>query len=173
MNPPDNRDAVLARFKEGSLLLERAIADLPDAVLDARPSQGGWTIRQIVHHIVDGDDIWKICIKAALGNEQAEFTLAWYWALPQDRWAERWKYEDRSLDVSLALFKANRDHILQLLEHVPDGWCRSVGFRKPDGEVERVPVGFVVEMQTDHVVRHVNRILAIRREREDTFPGAQ
>jgi uncharacterized damage-inducible protein DinB len=165
MNLPGNRDEILARYKEGPVVLERAIADLRDADLDARPSQGGWTIRQIVHHIVDGDDIWKGCIKMAIGNEQAEFALAWYRAQPQDIWANRWAYRERSLDVSLALLKANREHILQLLEHIPDGWSRSVGVRKPDGEIERVPVGFVVEMQADHVLHHVDRILAIRRER--------
>ncbi len=164
MKPPENRDAILARFKEGPSLLERAIAGLPDTCLDTPPREGGWTIRQNVHHIVDGDDIWKMCIKVALGNEQAEFTLAWYWALPQTSWADHWAYAHRSLDVSLALFKANRNHILQLLKHLPDGWCRSVGFRKHDGEVVQAPVGFVVEMQADHVVHHVNRILAIRRE---------
>ncbi len=165
MNPPENRDAVLTRYREGPTLLERAIAGLQDVDLDARPSQGSWTIRQIVHHIVDGDDIWKTCIKMAIGNEQAEFALAWYWALPQDIWADRWAYKERSLDVSMALLRANRGHILQLLEHAPDGWSKSVSVRKPDGEIERVPVGFVVEMQADHVLHHVNRIRSIRQER--------
>ena len=121
MNPPSDRDAVLARYTEGPIVLERAIADLQDADLDALPSQGGWTIRQIVHHIVDGDDIWKTCIKMAIGSEHAEFALSWYWALPQDTWANRWRYTERSLEVSMALLRANRDHILQILEHIPDG----------------------------------------------------
>jgi uncharacterized damage-inducible protein DinB len=168
MNSPGNRDALLARYREGPIVLERAIADLQDADLDAPPSQGGWTIRQIVHHIVDGDDIWKGCIKMAIGNERAEFALAWYWAQPQDIWANRWAYRERSLDVSMALLRANREHILQLMEHIPDGWSRSVGVRKSDGEIEQVSVGFVVEMQADHVLHHVNRILAIRRERGGT-----
>lgn len=164
MKAPDDQDSVLARYVEGPALLERTLAGIQDSDLDAPPSQGGWTIRQIVHHIVDGDDLWKTCIKVALGNEQAEFTLDWYWELPQDVWANRWAYADRSLDVSLALLKANRSHVLQLLEQVPDGWCRSVGLRKPNGEVEQLPVGAVIEMQADHVVHHVNRILAIRGE---------
>ncbi len=164
MNAPDDQDSVLARYMEGPALLERALAGLQDAELDTAPSQGGWTIRQIVHHIVDGDDVWKTCIKVALGNEQAEFALEWYWALPQETWANRWAYAQRSLDVSLALLKANRDHILQLLERVPDAWNRSVGFRKSNGEIERMPVGAIVEMQADHVVHHVKRIHAIRRE---------
>ena len=164
MNAPDDQDSVLARYMEGPALLERALSGLQDADLDTSPSQGGWTIRQIVHHIVDGDDLWKTCVKVALGNEQAEFTLDWYWALPQEVWADRWAYTHRSLDVSLALLKANRGHVQQLLEKVPDGWYRSIRFRKSNGEIERLTVGAVVEMQADHVVHHVNRILAIRRE---------
>lgn len=58
--------------------------------LDLPPLVGGWTIRQIVHHIVDGDDLWKACIKAALGNERGEFSLGWYWSLPQQVRAKRW-----------------------------------------------------------------------------------
>lgn len=147
------------------MLLECAIAGLKDAELDASPANGGWTIRQIVHHIVDGDDLWKAGIKAALGNTPGEFTLAWYWGQPQEIWAERWAYADRSVDVSMALLKAIRAHVSQLLKNVPDGWSRSVGVRKRDGEIVRLSVGAVVEMQADHLEHHVNRITAIRQER--------
>ena len=165
MNQPNDERSILARYTEGPALLERALAGLRDVDLDASPPQGGWTIRQNVHHIVDGDDLWKACIKAALGNEQGEFTLQWYWSVPQDTWAERWAYARRPLDVSLALFRANRAHVLELLERVPDAWHRSEAVRKSDGKTVRLPVGAVVEMQADHVVHHVNRILAIRQER--------
>lgn len=165
MKAPDNQDSVLALYMEGPELLEHALAGLQDTDLDAIPSQGGWTIRQIVHHIVDGDDVWKACVKMALGNEQAEFSLDWYWAQPQEVWAKKWAYERRSLDESLALLKANRSHVAQLLEKVPDAWDRSVSFRKSNGETERMPVGAVIEIQADHVVHHVKRIHAIRSER--------
>ncbi|MEJ2719625.1 MAG: DinB family protein [bacterium] len=164
MNAPDDQDAVLARYLEGPALLERAIAGIQDSDLDAAPSQGGWTIREIVHHIVDGDYVWTACVKMALGNEQAEFSLEWYWALTQDDWASRWAYADRSVGPSMALLEANRRHVAHLLEKVPDGWHRSVGFRKHNGETERVPIGAAIEIQADHVVHHVNRIRAIRSE---------
>jgi uncharacterized damage-inducible protein DinB len=73
MDPMGDQTSVLAKYLEGPALVEQALAGLQDADLDVSPSQGGWTIRQIVHHIVDGDDLWKACIKAALGNEQGEF----------------------------------------------------------------------------------------------------
>ena len=164
MSPTSDRKTILARYKEGPALLEQALAGLQDADLDAPPLQGGWTIRQIVHHIVDGDDLWKSCIKAALGNEDGEFTLKWYWSIPQQEWSERWGYAHRSLGPSIALFRATRAHVVQLMEQVPDAWSRTIGVRNSDGEVEPVSAGFVVEMQADHVEHHVTRILAIRRE---------
>ena len=165
MNAADSQASIVARYAEGPARLEQALAGLQDADLDAPPAQGGWPIRQIVHHIVDGDDLWKVGIKAALGNEQGEFTLAWYWVLPQDTWADRWAYAGRPIDVSLALFTAIRAHVTQLLAHVPGAWNRSVTVRKPDGGTTRLTVGAVVEMQADHLQHHVRRILAIRKER--------
>ena len=164
MKAPEKQNEIIELFKRGTDILKDALAGLSSSELDYVPSSGGWTIRQIIHHITDGDDLWKICIKIALGNEQAEFSLQWYMAQPQTEWAKCWCYEDRSIEESLALFKANRDHILQLMEYAPDGWTKSVQFRNSNGEIELVPVGFVIQMQTDHVAHHVKRILAIRKE---------
>ncbi|MFZ0455773.1 MAG: DinB family protein [Ignavibacteriaceae bacterium] len=164
MESPENQEKIIELFKQGPCILDDALTGLSDFELDYMPSNGGWTIRQIIHHIADGDDLWKTCIKIALGNEQAEFTLKWYSALSQTEWAIRWRYESRSIGESLALLKANRDHLLQLLEYVPDGWTKTVQFREPNGEVEVVPVGAVFQMQADHVVHHVKRILEIRQE---------
>jgi len=165
MIAPEDRLGVMARFREGPALLEDAVMNLTDADLDATPSGGGWTIRQIVHHIADGDDIWKLGIKMAMGDEQAEFSLGWYRGMSQEAWGDRWAYDRRSLGASLSLLKASRSHILQLLESVPEAWDRVVVVRKPDGEMERVPVGFVVQMQADHVLHHLERIRGILRER--------
>lgn len=161
-------EALLARYAQGPALLEQALAGLRDEDLDAPPSLGAWTIRQIAHHIVDGDDLWKTCIKAALGEGPDPFSLGWYAALTQAQWAERWAYGQRPLEPSLALFRANRAHILQLLAHVPGAWDCAIGFRTRRGEVERTPVSEVIQDQADHVVHHVDRILALRR----ALPGA-
>ena len=73
-------------------------------------------------------------------------------------------YSRRSIDASLSLLKANREHILQLLGSLPEAWNRSVSVRTPQGETEQVPVGFVIQMQADHVLHHIERIRAILRE---------
>ena len=168
MEPPKDQDKILELFKQGPGILENALTGLSSVELDYVPSSGGWSIRQIVHHVVDGDDIWKIGVKTALGGEQSEFSLKWYTALPQIEWAKRWSYEKRPIDLSLTLFSAIRNHILQLLEYAPGGWTKSVKFRNPNGEIEIVPVGFVIQMQADHVEHHVKRIMEIRKEISST-----
>lgn len=163
MEAPKNQKEFLELFKQGPAVLEKAVAGLSENELDYVPAKNGWTIRQIVHHLTDGDDLWKTAIKIALGNENAEFSLQWYLALPQTEWAERWSYGKRSIDVSLAMLKAVREHILQLLENNPGGWTKSVRF-KGKGEIETVPVGFIIKMQSDHIAHHVKRIMEIREE---------
>lgn len=168
MEQPKNRKEILELFKQGPDILENALAGLSDSELDYVPSNGGWTIRQIVHHLADGDDIWKYAVKMALGNEDADFSLAWYLAFPQTEWAKKWNYENRPIDISLTLFRANRKHILQLLEYAPDGWKKSIRYRDPKGEIEMVTTGEVIKMQAEHVVHHLKRISAIRKEMSGT-----
>jgi hypothetical protein len=155
-------DAILARYADGPAQLEAAIAGLAEADLDLALSADTWTIRQLVHHVADGDDIWKVCIKAALGNSGGLFSLQWYWEVEQDTWAERWDYAGRAIEPSLALFRANRLHIVQLMERNPDGWDRHMRIQWPHqaGE-ERITVGDMIEMQANHVTHHVDGIRAI------------
>ena len=158
MESPSDREDIIARYLEGPVLLENILNGLKESDLDTAPKKGGWTVRQIVHHIVDGDDLWKICIKQAIGNDQSEFSLNWYRALSQDTWADRWAYSQRPVDVSLALLRAIRDHVVELLEHVPEGWNKSVDFREPNGVTEKLPVGFIIQMQANHVMHHLKQI---------------
>jgi uncharacterized damage-inducible protein DinB len=158
MKPPSDKKSIITLYKEGPAILEKALSNVSDMDLDKSPTKGGWTIRQIVHHIADGDDLWTTGIKQALGNEHSIFTLDWYLAFSQDTWANNWAYAQRPLEASLALLRATREHVLQLIEYVPDAWTCAVEFRDKNGEIEKVPVGFVVDMQAKHLVHHVRLI---------------
>ncbi|MBU0496078.1 MAG: DinB family protein [Chloroflexi bacterium] len=153
---------VLASYAAGPAQLRAAIAGLSELDLDLALSADSWTIRQIVHHLADGDDIWKTCIKAALGNPDAAFSLPWYWDIPQDEWVQHWHYAGRAVEPSLALLEANRAHMVQLLEQVPGAGERRVVILDPDGEEHETTVGWVVAMQARHVAGHIDDIRAIR-----------
>jgi uncharacterized damage-inducible protein DinB len=157
-----NRETIIARYADGPNELETAIAGLSEGELDIAESDDAWTIRQIVHHVVDGDDIWKVFIKRAIGNPGGKFDLEWYWEMPQDEWVESWAYASREIEPSLALFRSNRGHIVQLLEHMPKAWERSLLVRWPNDEEQEVSVALVVEMQAQHVIGHVDDIRKAR-----------
>jgi hypothetical protein len=156
-------DTILARYADGPAQLEAALAGLGEADLDVALTDDAWTIRQIVHHIVDGDDLWKAAIKAALGNSRMLFSYLWYWDIPQDTWAGSWNYAGRAIEPSLALFRANRRHVVQLLQTIPAAWDRYTLITLPGGEEKPATISYVVEMQTRHVTHHVADIRQIRR----------
>ncbi len=162
----NDHDEILAFYASGPDQLDAAIAGLSPIGLDAALSSDSWSIRQIVHHVVDGDDLWKMFIKQALGNPGSEFTLGWYWDMEQITWGLRWAYAERAVEPSLALLRANRRHIVQLLEHRPAAWDNCLLVRWPRGESQReaqqVSVAWVVELQARHLVGHADDIHRIR-----------
>jgi len=157
----DTINEILTLYADGPALLETALTGLTDSDLDLAPGPDSWSIRQIVHHLADGDDIWKICIKAALGNNDGLFTLQWYWDKPQMEWSENWQYASRDIESSLSLLRVNRRHTIELVQQTSDAWERSIWLQRPNGQKEQITVGWVIEMQARHIVDHVKDIRAI------------
>ncbi len=160
---PLDRSTVLSDYLAASDCLTRVVAGLDAATLDRSLTADTWTIRQLVHHIVNGDDLWSVAIKAAIGNPDGAFTLQWYWDVSQTTWAEQWRYADRDVQPSLELFRANRRHIVQLLEVVPEAWDRAITISVRGRDDERAPVADIVEMQARHASGHIEEIEAILR----------
>jgi len=156
-----NTNNLLNQYVDGASLLRDTVADLSEAELNTALNDHSWTIRQIVHHIVDGDDLWQTCIKAALGSSQP-FSMNWYWDIPQDTWADVWKYAKRDVEPGLRLFQANREHILQLLRLIPDALEQEVIVRWPDGDEQKEALSDVIKDQISHVTGHIEEIHTIR-----------
>lgn len=157
-----SQDEILADYADGPNRLEAAIAGLSEMDLDMTLGKDSWTIRQIVHHVMDGDDIWKVFIKRAIGNPGGKFSLEWYWQMSQDEWAERWAYKQRAIEPSLALLCASRRHVVQPLKHIPGAWEKTLRIRWPNEEEQQVSVRWVIEMQTRHIEGHIGDIRKIR-----------
>ncbi len=157
-----NKPQILADYATGPDLVTKALQGLSDEQLDLKIGEQSWTIRQLVHHITDGDYLWKEFLLRAVGEPEQEFSLEWYWCLPQDDWVKRWSYAGREVQHSLELFRANRQHTLELLRHLPALWEKCLYIPTKQGGQEKVSVGEVVEMQAGHVMGHVEDIRNIR-----------
>ncbi len=152
----------MALYASGATLLREVLAGVREQDLDARMPDGGWSIRQYVHHVADGDQLWAVCIRLALGGAGEGFDLRWYWAKPQVQWAEGWNYAGREIEPSLALLEASRRHVVGWINSLPDGLARSTSFLASDGTRRSVCVAEIVQSQGNHVVGHCDDIRRIR-----------
>src|SRR5581483_11527899 len=65
----EDRPLYLAQLAEAPAQLRAAVAGLSDAQLDTPYRPGGWTIRQVVHHLTDATVNWYIRPKHAVTEE--------------------------------------------------------------------------------------------------------
>lgn len=154
-------EEILAQYRMLPDQLDAAVADLSESDLDLARQAGAWTIRQIVHHIIDADDITKLIIKAALGESGCVFGLEWY--DPNNVWAKTLDYASRAIAPEIALLRANHRHIERLLLQLPDAWERYVMIKRFAGpEEKKITVGQLMHVQTGHALHHIEQIRTTR-----------
>ena len=99
------RGACIENLERLPGLLREAVAGLSDSQLEESYRTGGWTIRQVVHHLVDSQLNEYVRMKLAL-TEAEPTIMPWN----ETAWAE---YSDSSLPIEPAL---------QLLEALHTRW---------------------------------------------------
>lgn len=133
--------------------LRAAIRVLSDEQLDTPYRPGGWTVRQVVHHVPDSHLNSYIRFKLALTEEEP--TIRSY---DEDRWA---KLEDSRItppEVSLALLDALHERWVTLLRSLaPEDFRRT--FRHP--ELGPVSLNKNVALYAWHGRHHVAHITSL------------
>ncbi|MGH9947119.1 MAG: YfiT family bacillithiol transferase [Pyrinomonadaceae bacterium] len=95
--------------------LKASVAGLSDEQLDTPYRDGGWTLRQTVHHLADSH-INSLCrFKLALTEDEAPTIRPYY----EDRWADL-ADSKMPLDVSLAIVDGVHRRWAALLESMTD-----------------------------------------------------
>ncbi len=82
--PPAERQALIEQIAAAPDLLRRAVAGLDDRQIDTPYREGGWTVRQVVHHVPESHMNAYIRFKLALTEDGP--TIKPY---DQTRWSER------------------------------------------------------------------------------------
>jgi len=148
--------------------LEAAIAGLSESDLDLRGE--GWSIRQYVHHTVEGELMWQLFLRAILGTNGIEFPIQWYFAISQDEWAERWVSAKRAVEPTLALFRASTSSLAELLRHVePGAWKHFGRVTWPSAKEETcLTVRDIVLIHISHMDQHETDIREILKRRQES-----
>lgn len=111
----------LASFREAPGRIARAIDGVAAELLTRRPASGGWSVRDVIAHLADGEVMIgsRLRLMAAMDRP----TLVGY---DQDAFVERLGVERRGAAELLSAFRAMRALNVDLLERLPaDAWSRT------------------------------------------------
>jgi uncharacterized damage-inducible protein DinB len=137
--------------------LRAAIKGLSEAQLDTPYRPGGWTVRQVVHHVPDSHLNSYVRFKLALTEDEP--TIKPY---AEDRWAELADTKATPVEVSLTLLDSLHDRWVRLLRSLsPEEWQRT--FRHPD--LGAMTLEKTLALYAWHGRHHASHITSLR-ERE-------
>lgn len=135
--------------------LRAAVAGLSDAQLDTPYRPGGWTVRQVVHHVPDSHLNSYVRFKLALTEDDP--TIKPY---AEDRWAELADTKSTPVEVSLTLLDSLHDRWVRLLRSMTaEEWKRT--FRHP--ELGSMPLDKTLALYAWHGKHHVAHITELRK----------
>jgi uncharacterized damage-inducible protein DinB len=150
----EERRQFIAQIAEAPSRLREAVSGLSEEQLDTEYRPGGWTVRQVVHHLPDSHLNRYVRFKLALTEEEP--TIRPY---DEDRWA---RLEDTRLTppaISLDLLEALHERWVVLLRSLSTEDFRRT-FRHPD--LGRVSLNKNVGLYAWHGRHHIAHITALR-----------
>src|SRR5579871_3862943 len=116
-----DRKQFIEQLKAAPARIRAAVAGLDNRQLDTPYRPGGWTVRQVVHHLPDSHMNSYIRFRWAL-TEDAPVIKSYH----EDRWAELFDARSGSIAASLELLEALHARWVVLLESLGEAdWKRS------------------------------------------------
>ena len=121
---PDERQELIAQYKDGYRVVAEALVRATPEELDAKPAPGKWSARQIVHHLADSEMSAAVRFRLLIAEDRPAIK-----GYDQDRFADRLSLEHLLDDCELRL---NRGRILAGFLDENTGWRRSKGEQAAD-----------------------------------------
>jgi uncharacterized damage-inducible protein DinB len=148
-------EAFLNVIAETPARLREAVNGLTQAQLDTPYRDGGWTIRQVIHHVADSHMHSYARFRFALTEHEP--TIKPY---DEAAWAELPDAKTSPVEVSLSLLEALHNRWMVLLRSL-DGPALEKVFVHP--ELGPVPLSKAVQLYAWHGRHHTAHITALRR----------
>jgi len=143
-------NALIDEYEKGYERVREATQGLSEQLLNYRPSEGAWNIREIVVHLCDAELVGIHRMKAVIA-EQNPLMIAF----DQDLWTSRLKYATLDHEFYLQLFRMLRESMAAVLRSLaPDDWNRS-GIHNVAG---KLTLKDIVENYIEHVNAHLKQI---------------
>lgn len=155
--PAAERPRLIQEIADTPSRMRAAVDGLDDAQLDTRYRDGGWTVRQVVHHLADSHVNSYTRFRLALTENEPTIR-----AYREERWAELADARTLPPGVSLALLDALHERWVVLLSSMTDAdFARNLVH--PDHGV--IPLDKMLAMYAWHGTHHVAHVTTLRSQR--------
>ena len=150
----EERKTLIQHIAETPSLLRKAVTGLTDGQLDTEYRPGGWTVRQVVHHVPDSHMNAYIRVKLALTESQPPVK-----PYNEKLWAELFDVKAAPIESSLKLLESLHDRwVLLLRSLVPGDFARTL--MHPEQGV--ITIDSIVNIYGWHGRHHVAHITSLR-----------
>jgi DinB family protein len=151
----EQRDQLIAEIDHTPAAMRAAVQGLSAQQLDTPYREGGWTVRQVVHHLPDSHMNAYVRFKLALTEDAPAIK-----PYAEDRWAQLADSQSTPIAVSLALLESLHDRWVSLLRALgEDDWKR--GFKHP--ELGLMPLEKNLALYAWHGKHHTAHITELRK----------
>jgi DinB superfamily len=143
------RQTLIERYKQGYRVLAEVVSQLGDATLDMHPVGGGWSPREIIHHLADAELMGAVRLRRLLSEERPPIQ-----GYDQEEFSQKLHY-DRPIASSLDVFRTTREANGELLDRLSeDEWARE----GTHSEMGRYTLDDWLNIYTGHLHTHVEQI---------------
>ena len=151
------RKQFIAEIAAAPVQLRAAVRGLSAEQLDTPYRQGGWTVRQVVHHVPDSHLNSYVRFKLALTEEEPAIK-----GYDEGRWAQLGDTRTTPVEVSLSLLESLHQRWTNLLRSLSGSeWKRT--FRHPERGL--MTLDEALAMYAWHGKHHVAHITRLREAR--------
>ena len=150
----DERTALIDAIAAHPSRMRAALAGLTDAQLDTPYREGGWTARQVVHHVVDSHVNAYVRFKLAVTEDDADIR-----SYDQTAWAELPDGKSAPVEGSLAILDALHARWVSFLRALSDSdFTRSLQYPGRG----QVTVDVLLEIYGWHGPHHEAHVTTLR-----------
>ncbi len=152
----EERNAKIARLRDCPPALRSAVKGLDDEQLDTPYRDGGWTPRQVVHHVADSHANAYLRFKWVVAEDHP--TIKTY---DQDAWASM---PDSKLPVecSMILLEGLHERWGAFLSALPESAWQRKAMHPERGEVT---LDDLLDIYSDHGLHHAGQITDLRKRK--------
>lgn len=155
MNDAEKREQWITALRDFPIQLLAAVSQLNPEQLDTPYREGGWTVRQVVHHLADAHMHGYLRTKWLVA-EQEPTLKTW----EQDDWAQFSDARQGSVESSLQILNGLHQRWCHWLEQLDEeDWQRTA--QHP--ELGVVTLSGLVEMYVAHGRNHLQQILDLKK----------